>query len=71
MTYRCLSMVALLLMAANGARAEDAAALGWLFHPLSLLELGPMLRFDLLLAPRGNTPADMAVTLGFELGVAS
>jgi hypothetical protein len=48
-----------------------ALELGWLLHPVKLLELAPMSRLDLLIDPRGNTPADLAVTVGFEPGIAS
>jgi hypothetical protein len=46
-----------------------SSAMGWLAHPSGgAVELGPMLRFDLLVDPRARVTADYAFILGFELG---
>jgi hypothetical protein len=47
------------------------SAMGWLAHPFGdQVELGPMLRFDLLVDPQARVKADYAFTVGMELGLA-
>ena len=48
-----------------------SSALGWLAHMSDgALEIGPMLRLDLLVDPQARVTADYAVSFGGELGFA-